>query len=249
LGNGTTYISIVPVDITEHFALDTGETVESLSLGIQHSMALTSRGRVFTWGNNYSGQLGNGTNVSALTPQDITLELDLDENEMVISIAVGEASSAVLTSQQRVFVWGDNACGQLGDGTTADKDLPMDITEKFSLSLTETFQAIVLQETFSALMTSWGRIYVWGTNGEGQLGDGTTYSRFNPIEISRLNQTQTLLHTDTLSSNESLDLYQPVREGFVFSGWYLDSGLTSPYSESTVITGNLQLFGEWEPED
>lgn len=249
LGDGSNFNRHLPVDITSQFGLETEEQVESLFLGEHHSMALTSAGRVFAWGSNADGQLGDGTSVDHWTPQDITSELDLLESETLTSAAIGFNNCMVMTSQKRVFIWGDNLWGQIGNGTTVDQNVPLDITSRFELSGSETLCGIFLHETHSVLLTSGGRIYGWGDNDEGQFGDGTTQSRNQPGELTNSTPTKTLLKTDSHQSTGTFILYEPVREGFLFSGWYLDQAMTTRFEEDMEITENIKLYGEWHPEE
>lgn len=124
LGNGSTALSVdSPVEITPRFDLEDGEVLVKVELGGAHSAALTSRGRLFVWGANWFGQLGNGTYDNQVTPQDITGFLGLAEGEAIASVALGSGHDAATesslgrTSEGRVFLWGNNALGQLGRAT------------------------------------------------------------------------------------------------------------------------------------
>ena len=83
-----------PTEITSRFSLGAGETIESISLGYFHSSAITSTGRIFTWGNNDSGQLGDGTTTQRTTPTEITSQFNLSSGEKIISISLGGLHSS-----------------------------------------------------------------------------------------------------------------------------------------------------------
>jgi alpha-tubulin suppressor-like RCC1 family protein len=72
LGDKTRTYRENPVEITSNFNLFDGESLKTISLGNEHSSALTSLGRLFMWGENYNGQLGDGGEKNRLTPVDIT---------------------------------------------------------------------------------------------------------------------------------------------------------------------------------
>jgi uncharacterized repeat protein (TIGR02543 family) len=215
-------------DPLQEVILFPNETIVEVSLGSWHSVALTSDGRVFTWGQNTSGQLGDGTTVSRQTPVDITSLFDLYNDEYITNIDLGGAMnfgghSAALTSDGRVFTWGDNNYGQLGDGTTTDRLIPKEITYGFSLNDGETITQISLGSTHSAALTSDGRVFTWGHNSLGQLGDGTTINSNSPIDITAqflLGETDNIANISLGTSFSSAISIN----GQVFTWGYRDSG-------------------------
>lgn len=184
IGNSTLIKRISPTDITSFFMLSINETIEYVSLGKTHSAALTSDGRVFTWGNNYSGQLGDGTGVNRNVPTEITDQFSLPEGENILCILIGGFHSSAITTSGRVFIWGNNYYGQLGVGTTSNKYIPTEIQDRFNLTEGETVVSISLGASHSSLATSNNRVFTWGYNYNGQLGDGTTTDKVSPIDIT-----------------------------------------------------------------
>jgi alpha-tubulin suppressor-like RCC1 family protein len=186
LGDGTTTHRYVPTDITNQFSLNTEEVIINVFFGSSHSGAITSQGRVFTWGLNNLGQLGVGESDydSHPNPIEITNQFPLSEGELITEISLGVDHSSAITSEGRVFTWGYNSYGQLGDGTTTQRNIPTEITNQFVLLTGETVRSIFLGSEHSLAMSSYGRIYVWGRNSSGQLGDGTTTDRNIPKEIT-----------------------------------------------------------------
>ncbi len=184
LGNGTTTDSRTPIDITSQFGLYPGEEIIKVSLGDQHSAALTSLGRVFTWGINTDGELGDGTTTDSHTPVDITAKFDIGQGESISEISMGGPQSAAITSLGRLFTWGNNLYGQLGDGTLVNKSIPTNITGEFSLATGETITNFLFAEKNSLAVTSLGRIFTAGDNFYYQLGDGTNVSKQIPQEIT-----------------------------------------------------------------
>lgn len=184
LGDGTNTYQPAPVDITSNFNLSEGETIISITLGGNFSSALSSNGRVFTWGNNNEGQLGNGTNINSNLPVDITSQFSLQPGETVVSTALGYKHILAFTSQNRLFGWGYNSYGQVGNGIVTAQSTPVDITSGIYFSDGEDIQAISAGNAHSALITTFGAIYTWGYNLYGQLGDGTTTFKNTPTNIT-----------------------------------------------------------------
>lgn len=184
LGNMQTEHSNVPIDITDRFYLQQNETIKEISLGAHHSAMLTSTGRVFTWGVNNSGQLGNNTIRSRNYPLEINNWIELDEGEIVQSIELGYLYSTLITSENRLFTWGENVAGQLGDGTTTSRLTPHDITDNFNLHNQESIKTVSTGFLNTLVLTSENRIFSWGANTHGSVGDGTTTSRSLPVDIT-----------------------------------------------------------------
>ena len=86
--------------------------------------------------------------------------------------------------QKDVFTWGYNAYGQLGDNTTSTKTSPTEITTQFNLAIDEKIVEVILGRYYSSALTSEGRLFMWGYNNYGQLGDGTTTTRTSPVDIT-----------------------------------------------------------------
>ncbi|MFA7561662.1 MAG: InlB B-repeat-containing protein [Candidatus Izemoplasmatales bacterium] len=184
LGNGTMEDSLVPVDITEEFDLEENETFKSLQLGEKFSFLLTSEGRVFSWGWNFSGRLADGTITSRSTPLEVTEYFNLNDGEKIESLNLGVSHGAVITSANRILTWGYNGFGQLGNGNINNSSLPIDITENLSLSQGEDIKQVALSFVNTMVLTSTGRVFAWGNNAYGQLGNESPYVGTFPAEIT-----------------------------------------------------------------
>ncbi|MFG2112084.1 Ig-like domain repeat protein [Streptomyces sp. NPDC048718] len=174
VGDGTTTQRDTPVDVS----LPAGVELTAVAAGAYHSLGLTSDGRVFGWGNNELGNLGDGTTTRRPTP----VETHLPAGTRVTGIAAGGGHSLALTSDGRVLAWGANDEGQLGDGTTSI-DEPHPTPAEVHLPAGAHAVAIASGWLHSLALTSDGRILAWGYNGYGQLGDGTTTNRSTPVEV------------------------------------------------------------------
>ncbi len=247
LGDGTESYRHTPTEVTDQFDLVAGETIASISLGSWHSSALTSSGSVFTWGYNGDGQLGDGTTTWRTTPTEMTHQFNLAAGETIVNVSSGGEHTSALTSQGRAFTWGYNSYGQLGDDTTTDKSTPTEITHQFNLETGETIVSISLGYHYSSALTSQGRMFTWGRNNYGQLGDWTTSHRSTPTEIRT--RYLILILTETYDHGSPITEYTPTKEGHVFSGWYTDIDMTTPYVFETMAAEDVMLYGYWTAID
>lgn len=185
LGDGTEidHYGYPAIDITAQFDLMPGETVSSLSLADDHSAAITSEGRVFVWGRNRDGQIGDGTYDDSASPIDITSFFDLDQEDKIASISLGQHCSSAVSLSGRVFTWGTSSSGILGDGTVSRRYTPIDISSSFDLRPGEIVMSVSMETHSAVAVTSFGRVFTWGDNYYGQLGDGTDVDKYTPMYV------------------------------------------------------------------
>ncbi|MFO1481807.1 MAG: choice-of-anchor D domain-containing protein [Verrucomicrobiaceae bacterium] len=126
LGNNSTVSSLVPVSVSTAGALS-GKTPVALAAGQSHSMALCADGTLVTWGDNTSGQLGNGTFVQSLVPVEVTSSGALS-GKVVAAIAAGMAHNIARLTDGTLAAWGLNGSGQIGDGSTTNSNLPVAVS-------------------------------------------------------------------------------------------------------------------------
>ncbi|MDZ4195769.1 MAG: InlB B-repeat-containing protein [Candidatus Izemoplasmatales bacterium] len=176
----------LPYDLTPWISLSTDEWIVDVELSNtgDHYAVLTSNGRVFMVGPSESLPFNNPTTDYYYTPEDVTSSFSLFQNEYVTQVLIFGRHSAVLTSNNRLLMWGDNLNGQLGDGTTKNSKTPVDVTANLHLSTDEKILIVSLGLTHSMISTSFGRVLMWGQNSNTILGDGTTSSILIPKDIT-----------------------------------------------------------------
>ena len=152
-------------------------------------MALDSEGKLYTWGDNMDGQLGDGTTTSRNVPKCIS---DMPDNElngkrvtnMYVNFRHGR-TVIVLDDEGKVYLWGNNGNGQIGNGSTEEViTLPICISEEASNLKGKGIEKIYPLGELIALIDNEGKTYTWGNNSDGQLGDGTTIEKNIPECIS-----------------------------------------------------------------
>ena len=159
-----------------------------IAAGDMHTCALTSAGGVECWGNNASGQLGNGTTTSSTTPVPVT-----GLTSGVVAVATGwNHSCALLNSTMAgstVMCWGDNSYGELGNGTNTSSSTPVGVTGLASANvagLSVASIALSAGAQFTCIVTASEQVVCWGLNSSGQLGNGTTTNSNVPVLVSSI---------------------------------------------------------------
>lgn len=186
LGDGTLIDKVVPIDITDFFPFTSDEKIIKISAGGWHTALLTSLNQLYIWGFNQYRQLANGTKVDSSSPINITNNFELFASEKIIDVSLGGYNSSLITSLGRIFTWGDNEFGNLGGLFETMKQVSIDITNNFKLETEETLDSIYLRNNHSAAISSLKRVFTWGVNASGQLGNGSLKIKKDPTEITKL---------------------------------------------------------------
>jgi alpha-tubulin suppressor-like RCC1 family protein len=179
LGTGTRIRHPSPVAVT---GLGAGSGVVAIAAGTSFAMALKSNGAVLTWGNNRSGELGNGITSNSSKPVHVT---GLGSGSGIIAISAGDAFALALKSDGTVLAWGNNQTGELGDGNA-----PLDAsTPQPVVGLGSGSGVVEISTGFSHALarTSSGNLYAWGDDHSGQLGDGGTTDQSTPELLGTVN--------------------------------------------------------------
>lgn len=172
LGDGSGAIGVIrdtPVDV-----VGLSHDVAAIAAGASHTCAVTMAGGVKCWGSNEHGQLGDGTMTRRLVPVDVT-----GLSSGMVAVALGEYHTCALTASGNAKCWGDNAYGQLGDGTTIDRLTPVSVSGVNGATM-------IAAGDLHACALAGGGMVCWGDNGNGQLGNGTTTASSVPVGVSGL---------------------------------------------------------------
>ena len=148
----------------------------AVSSGYAHTCALTTGGGVKCWGWNIYGQLGNGTTTDSDTPVDVD-----GLATGVLAITTGRYHTCALTTGGGVKCWGRDGEGQLGDGNSSNASAPVDVT-----GLAAGATAVSAGAFHVCALLDTGDVQCWGSNNDGQLGDGTTSAHSTPRDVDDL---------------------------------------------------------------
>ncbi len=190
LGDGTTTNRYIPVDVS-NLASGVGE----IEPGQQHTCARMSKGAVKCWGDNAYGQLGNGTTTDSRAPVNVSGFANVPTTPTPTSVTppptpipagamqidAGYLHTCAVTTSGAAWCWGRNESGQLGDGTTTDRLIPVTVD-----GLSSGIAAISAGRTHTCALTTGGGVKCWGLNRYGALGDGTATDRLTPVNVTGL---------------------------------------------------------------
>ncbi len=180
LGDGTTTSHNTSVDVV---GLSGG--IATLVAGAEHTCVLTTGGGVKCWGRNDSGQLGDGTTTSRLTPVNV-----VGLSNGVTALISGYAHTCAVQNNNEVVCWGSNSNGQLGDTSGLNQSRPVKVLSfKTIYGITDTLKGIAnltAGERHTCALTLESNVKCWGGNSYGQIGDGTQTQRITPTVTSLL---------------------------------------------------------------
>ena len=184
LGDGTVVTETAPVEVSD------GLTFTALAAGSDHTCGLASGGKAYCWGKNGSGQLGDGT--SGVNQDDVsvnrTYPVAVSGGVTFTSLVAGYSHTCALAAGGEPYCWGSNGTGQLGDGTSGvnQEGVSANRNSPVAVSGGRTFTSLVAGYSHTCGLAPAGAAYCWGSNGEGQLGDGTnaTANRSAPVAVS-----------------------------------------------------------------
>lgn len=165
---------------TANVTTTVGLLFASVSAGANHTCGVTPDGVGYCWGDNSSGQLGNGTLTNSATPVPVSGALSFQ------SISAGGRHTCGVTSYPTnislaggaVYCWGDNSSGQLGNGTLTNSATPVVVLGG------GTFRFVSAGSQHTCDVSTGAALYCWGDNTFGQLGNGTRTSATMPVAVS-----------------------------------------------------------------
>jgi alpha-tubulin suppressor-like RCC1 family protein len=151
----------------------------TLATGARTHSLFYSGGKVYACGAGEYGVLGTGSTTSSSTPVPV---LGLPSAAPVTALTSSWEGSGALLNNGAYYNWGYNAAGQLGDGTTGDSALPVQVT--LPAAVQQVFQGGSGPKNGQTVaILGNGSVWAWGNNERGQLGDGTRDSSGVPLRV------------------------------------------------------------------
>jgi alpha-tubulin suppressor-like RCC1 family protein len=226
LGNGTITNQGTPVQVAGKNGDGYLTGVIAIAAGDRHSLALKADGTVWTWGTCSNGRLGNGTTTgkSLYPTQVLKGDSESPDNYLqgVIAIAAGGDHSLALKSDGTVWAWGWNVFGALGDGnggtTDARSTTPVQVLRGSSLGSDDYLQNIVsiaAGRYHSVALRNDGTVWTWGSNLNGQLGNGDLGWISEPDNLPKHSTTPVqVLKGNSHSTDDYLQNVASISSGF-----------------------------------
>lgn len=151
-------------------AVKGGLTFSHITTGEHHTCGVTTSNKIYCWGLNNYGQLGDGTTVyRALTPRLVTGGLAFTW------VDAGSNHTCAVTTDHRAFCWGAGNLGQRGDG-----GITLRVRSPRVVFGNHLFTKVSGGGVHTCGVTTTNQAWCWGENGDGRLGDGTTTRRLTP---------------------------------------------------------------------
>ena len=139
-----------------------------------HALLVKPDGKVFAWGGNDHGQLGDGTVVDSATGVTVANVIG------ITAVAANHSFSMALRDDGTVWTWGSNEWGQLGDGTYDSRPVPAQVSGLGGIV------AISAGSMHALALKNDGTVWTWGSNDNFRLGDGTAIDRVTPRSVPGL---------------------------------------------------------------
>ena len=166
LGDGTTTNRTSPMLVAG------GLTFTTVSAGLVHTCGVATSGAAYCWGANDSGELGDGSTVDSRTPLAVAGGLTFQV------VSAGGGYTCGVTTTGAAYCWGANFSGQLGTGTFSGPSL---VPAPVSGGLV--FGVVSAGGAHTCGRTSGGTVYCWGSNSDGELGNGSTSGSAVPVRV------------------------------------------------------------------
>jgi alpha-tubulin suppressor-like RCC1 family protein len=169
IGDGNTTAELVPKEVVTGGA--------AISIGATHALVAKADGSVWGWGTAANGRLGNGNSSgNSYSP------VQASSLTTAAAVAAGMSHSLVLKSDGTVVAFGKNDAGQLGDGTSTDRNTAVQV-----IGLSGIVAIAAGRDCSFALQSDGaggGIVWAWGANSEGELGDGSQLARATPVRVT-----------------------------------------------------------------
>ncbi len=177
LGDGTTNDALTPAALPPFVPGPAGAfgTGPSVAAGATHSVGLLANGRVYAWGSNTKGELGNMTTTAS--PLAVPVRwFTGDILSSAVAVAAGEKFSLALLPDNSVWAWGDVP----GLGLTAPWTYARPVPGLSSVA------AISAGGRFAMVLKHDGTVWTWGENASGVIGNGTLAATVAPVQVAGL---------------------------------------------------------------
>lgn len=234
-----------------------GVKIVSISTSYKTMTAIDKNGKVWTWGDNTYGQLADGSFESSSVPFCVNDDLDYLDGVQFASVSAGTGHVVAVDTNGKIWTWGKNDYGQLGNNTQANLTAPVCINDldENPLNDVQIAKAVAGRYTSAAIDES-GNLWIWGRYTGSDSWGGTNTPQPVPeclnnvddgIEFSDLiTRSDVLVLADT---NKNLYGCMILNWNYVWSDLVVMDQYTSLYpqktiNQATVLDGKVELLGD-----
>ena len=143
--------------------LPQGKSAKAINAGGNHACAILDDDSLVCWGEGTYGQLGNGDTSNHDTPISVNLGTNTAK-----AVSAGNQSTCAILDDDSLKCWGRNSFGQLGDGSTDNRDSPVSV----GLGAGKTAMALDHGDAHACAILNDGNLKCWGDKRKGRLGIG-----------------------------------------------------------------------------
>jgi len=180
LGHGDERDHLVPKQL-KYFGQ---ENIVQVVCGELHTAALSSNGKVYTWGLGKDGRLGHSDRANHFLPHEVVV---LSKHE-IKEVACGGLHTAALSEGGEIFTWGLGKDGRLGHNSEADQLTPKKVEQLSGVQIIQ----ILCGGHHTAALAKDGEVFTWGFDDDGRLGHGSLGHQFVPKKIEALSEIKTV---------------------------------------------------------
>ncbi|MCL2164838.1 MAG: hypothetical protein FWH55_10725 [Oscillospiraceae bacterium] len=159
-----------------------------ITAGSNHTCAFDIAGRVYCWGDNGKGQLGDDSNSQKYTPVTVNTSAGIGamDDKTVVQITAGGQATCALDLAGQVYCWGHNGYGQLGDNSVIDRTTPVAVNATAGTGdmADKTITKISTSGFHTCAIDSFGQVYCWGYNYMGLLGNNSYTNQNTPVAVN-----------------------------------------------------------------
>ena len=149
-----------------------GRAFQALALGRTHTCGIDLDAKLWCWGRNEAGQLGDGTTEDRTEPVEVALDATVRQ------VSANDRITCAVTDDDRAWCWGANVDGRLGDGTVDDHSQPVEVSGGLA------WRELHTGEAFTCGLTTDANVYCWGAGQNGRLGDGSGQDHLLPVPVA-----------------------------------------------------------------
>lgn len=169
--------------------LPSGDKIIDISHSDYSTHFLTDKGNVIVCGQNTSGNLGMNNATNQTKKIKCTFEFPSKVKKIIVGGSLNYPSTFYLLEDGKIYCCGTNSHGQLATGDTAQKNIPTEITSKFTSKVVDVSTGCYTTNGGSTIfLTEDNKLFTIGYNNVGQLGNGTTTDSLSLVPVSIPNQ-------------------------------------------------------------